>query len=143
MLRRSSANHSDSHGPGPDRITEEAALDAVATEKLKSNSRPHICVPLQPPAPGLAQFVTETSRECDFMERLSDDDPGLDTHELFNRYPTVPTCVAAMPIINLVIIWLGVEISGFKKLTFSRLLLLLFILESYLCCSKHKNTGKT
>uniref|UniRef100_A0A8C2YVR0 Cytidine and dCMP deaminase domain-containing protein 1 n=1 Tax=Cyclopterus lumpus TaxID=8103 RepID=A0A8C2YVR0_CYCLU len=64
----------------------EAALDAVATEKLKSNSRPHICVLLQPLAPGLAQFVDETSRECDFLERMSDDEPGLNTEELFNRY---------------------------------------------------------
>lgn len=81
MLRSGSANRSSSRS----RITEEAALDAVATEKLKSNSRPHICVLLQPLAPGLAQFVNETSRECDFMERLGDDEPGLNTHELFNR----------------------------------------------------------
>ncbi|KAM9334022.1 cytidine and dCMP deaminase domain-containing protein 1 [Symphorus nematophorus] len=86
MLRSSSANHSNSHSHSPpDCITEEAALDAVATEKLKSNSRPHICVLLQPPSPGLAQFVNETSRECDFMQRLADDEPGLNTHELFNR----------------------------------------------------------
>lgn len=78
-----STNHSNSHS-----ITEEAALDAVATEKLKSNSRPHICVLLQPPAPGLVQFVDETSRECDFLERMSDDDPELDTDELFNRERT-------------------------------------------------------
>ncbi|XP_068446780.1 cytidine and dCMP deaminase domain-containing protein 1 [Clinocottus analis] len=72
----------------PDRITEEAALDAVATEKLKSNSRPHICVLLQPLAPGLSQFVDRTSRECDFVERMSDDEPGLNTEELFNRERT-------------------------------------------------------
>lgn len=71
----------------PNYITEEAALDAVATEKLKSNSRPHICVLLQPLAPGLAQFIDETSRECDFMERVTDDEPGKNTEELFNRYP--------------------------------------------------------
>ncbi|TNN53867.1 Cytidine and dCMP deaminase domain-containing protein 1 [Liparis tanakae] len=74
---------SSSRGP-PDGITEEAALDAVATEKLKSNGRPHICVLLQPPALGLAQFVDETSRECDFLQKMSDDEPGLKTEELFN-----------------------------------------------------------
>lgn len=68
-------------------ISEEAALDAVATEKLKSNSRPHICVLLQPLAPGLVQFVDRKSRECDFMEKMTDDDPRLNTDELFNRYP--------------------------------------------------------
>lgn len=86
MLRSASANHSNSHSRSPpDGITEDAALDAVATEKLKSNSRPHICVLLQPLAPGLAQFVDETSRECDFMERVTDDEPGLNKEELFNR----------------------------------------------------------
>lgn len=84
MLRSSSANTSSPQNP-PRSIPEEAALDAVAAEKLKSNSRPHICVLLQPPAPGLAQFVYETSRDCDFMERMKDDDPGLNTEELFNR----------------------------------------------------------
>lgn len=89
MLRSTSANHSNSHSHSPrDCISEEAALDAVATETLKSNSRPHICVLLQPLAPGLAQFVDETSRECDFMERVTDDEPGLNTEELYNRYPT-------------------------------------------------------
>ncbi|XP_054479571.1 cytidine and dCMP deaminase domain-containing protein 1 [Anoplopoma fimbria] len=87
ILRPTSTNHSSANGP-PARITEEAALDAVATEKLKSNSRPHICVLLQPLAPGLAQFVDETSRECDFMEKISDDDPGLNTDDLYNRERT-------------------------------------------------------
>ncbi|XP_023276040.1 cytidine and dCMP deaminase domain-containing protein 1 isoform X2 [Seriola lalandi dorsalis] len=86
MLRSASTNPSDSSHSNspPGRITEEAALDAVATEKLKSNSRPHICVLLQPLMPGLAQFVSETSRECDFMERVTDDEPGLNAEELFN-----------------------------------------------------------
>ncbi|KAG7502114.1 cytidine and dCMP deaminase domain-containing protein 1 [Solea senegalensis] len=66
-------------------ITEEAVLDAVATETLKSNSRPHICVLLQPLAPALAQFIEETSRDCDFMDKVADDEPGLNTKELFNR----------------------------------------------------------
>ena len=89
MLTSASANHSNAHcGSSPHCISDEAKLDAVATEKLKSNSRPHICVPLQPLAPGLAQFVDKTSRECDFMEKVADDEPGLNTEELFNRYPT-------------------------------------------------------
>lgn len=58
-------------------------MDAIAAEKLKSNSSPHICVLLQPLAPGLQQFVEETSRKCDFMERVKRDDPGLDTGDLF------------------------------------------------------------
>uniref|UniRef100_A0A672ZEJ2 Cytidine and dCMP deaminase domain-containing protein 1 n=1 Tax=Sphaeramia orbicularis TaxID=375764 RepID=A0A672ZEJ2_9TELE len=80
----STQNHSQSHNSA-DCIT-EAALDALAADKLKSNSRAHICVPLQPLAPGLAQFVEETSRECDFMERVTDDDPGVDKDQLFNRH---------------------------------------------------------
>ncbi|XP_059183717.1 cytidine and dCMP deaminase domain-containing protein 1 [Centropristis striata] len=87
MLRSPSTNHSSSHSPA-DCISEEATLDAMATEKLKSNSRPHICVLLQPLAPGLAQFVDETSRECDFMEKMVEDDPGLNTEDLYNRERT-------------------------------------------------------
>lgn len=91
MLRSASTNQSNSQHPPlrrspPAGITEEATLDAIATEKLKSNSRPHICVPLQPLAPGLAQFVDETSRECDFMERVSSDEPEMSADELFSRY---------------------------------------------------------
>lgn len=89
MLRSTSTNHSNSHSHSPpDGITKEAALDALATEKLKSNSCVHICVLLKPLAPGLAQFVNETSRECDFMERVMFEEPGLNTEELFNRYLT-------------------------------------------------------
>ncbi|XP_054648038.1 cytidine and dCMP deaminase domain-containing protein 1 isoform X2 [Dunckerocampus dactyliophorus] len=74
---------SSPHGPP---IPEEAMLDAMATEKLKSNSRSHICLLLQPLAPGMAQFVAETSRECDFMvEAADDDDLGLTAEELFSR----------------------------------------------------------
>lgn len=58
----------------------------MATEILKSNGRPHICVPLQPLVPGLAQFICETSRDCDFMETVVSEQPGLDTEELYNRY---------------------------------------------------------
>ncbi|XP_077368404.1 cytidine and dCMP deaminase domain-containing protein 1 [Festucalex cinctus] len=67
------------------RVPEEAALDAAATEKLKSNSRSHICLLLQPLATGMLQFVSETSRECDFVAALADDDPGPDTEEVFRR----------------------------------------------------------
>lgn len=66
-------------------VTEDVVLDAVAVEKLKSNSRPHICVLLQPLALGQLQFVEETSRESDFMKRTAEDDPGLNEQELFNR----------------------------------------------------------
>lgn len=71
--------------PGGAPEEEEAALDAMATEILKSNGRPHIRVPLQPLAPGLAQFISETSRDCEFMEAVSTDDPGLDAEELHHR----------------------------------------------------------
>lgn len=67
-------------------MADEAALDATATEKLKSNCGTHVGVLLEPLAVGLAQFVDETSRGGDFMERLVDDEPGLDMEELFNRW---------------------------------------------------------
>ncbi|XP_007565401.1 cytidine and dCMP deaminase domain-containing protein 1 [Poecilia formosa] len=66
-------------------VMEDVVLDAVAVEKLKSNSRPHICVLLQPLAPGLLQFVEETSRESDFMKRMTEDDLGMNEQDLFNR----------------------------------------------------------
>ncbi|XP_032361949.1 cytidine and dCMP deaminase domain-containing protein 1 [Etheostoma spectabile] len=87
MLRSTSAKHPSSYSP-PESITEDAALDAMAAEKLKSNSRSHVCVSLRPLAPGLAQFVDETSRECDFIERMIDDEPGLNTDKLFYRERT-------------------------------------------------------
>lgn len=65
---------------------EEATLDAMATEILKSNSRPQICVLLEPLVPGLAQFISETSRKSDFMEKVIPDQQGLDTDELYNGY---------------------------------------------------------
>lgn len=58
----------------------------MATEKLKSNCGTRIGVLLEPLAVGQAQFVDETSKGGDFMERLVDDEPGLDTEELFNRW---------------------------------------------------------
>ncbi|KAM4602151.1 cytidine and dCMP deaminase domain-containing protein 1 [Polymixia lowei] len=79
MLKSTSTNHSHDvfHNP--------AELDAIATEKLKCNSRLPICVLLQPLAPGLAQFIDETSRGSDFMEKVTADEPGMDTEELFGR----------------------------------------------------------
>ncbi|XP_026219753.1 cytidine and dCMP deaminase domain-containing protein 1 [Anabas testudineus] len=89
MLRSTFSNHSNTRSCSPPAsITEEATLDTIATEKLKSNSRPHICVLLQPLAPGLAQFVDETSRECDFMQRVTEDEPEINTEELYNRERT-------------------------------------------------------
>lgn len=85
MLSSISAQHP--HSLAGD-IKEDAALDAVATEKLKSNSRAHIRVLLQPLPPGLVEYVKSTSRECDFMERVKKDDPGLDMAKLYDRERT-------------------------------------------------------
>ncbi|XP_056157409.1 cytidine and dCMP deaminase domain-containing protein 1 [Lampris incognitus] len=87
MLRSESSNQArqDLSQHPTECISQEAVLDAMATEKLKSNSRPHICVLLQPLAPGLTQFIEETSKESDFMEKVSSDEPGLDKEELFTR----------------------------------------------------------
>uniref|UniRef100_A0AAZ3SL04 Cytidine and dCMP deaminase domain-containing protein 1 n=1 Tax=Oncorhynchus tshawytscha TaxID=74940 RepID=A0AAZ3SL04_ONCTS len=70
---------------GTDSISQEAMRDAIASEKLKSNSQPHISVVVQPVAPGLQQFVEETSRGCDFMERVSVDDPELDAGDFYRK----------------------------------------------------------
>ncbi|KAL1022265.1 hypothetical protein UPYG_G00024430 [Umbra pygmaea] len=70
---------------GTDSNSQEAILDAIASEKLKSNSHPHMGVAVQPLALGLQQFVVETSKECDFMERVSGDSPELDIEDLFFR----------------------------------------------------------
>lgn len=64
---------------------QEATLDAVAAERLKSSSRPHICVLLQPLANSMLQFVEETSRNSDFLGRMAADDPSLDVHEVFRK----------------------------------------------------------
>ncbi|KAM6893842.1 cytidine and dCMP deaminase domain-containing protein 1 [Xenentodon cancila] len=86
LLKSTSANHSNPHPNSPCHyISEEAKLDALTVEKLKSNSCSHICVLLQPLEPDLVQFIDETSSESDFMERMVDDDPKLKTHEVFNR----------------------------------------------------------
>lgn len=64
---------------------QEATLDAVAAERLKSSSRPHICVLLQPLANSMLQFVEEMSRNSDFLGRMAADDPSLDVHEVFRK----------------------------------------------------------
>ncbi|KAI5090005.1 cytidine and dCMP deaminase domain-containing protein 1 [Silurus meridionalis] len=64
---------------------QEAALDAAAAERLKSCSRLHICVLLQPLANSMLQFVEETSRNSDFLSRMAADDPSLDVPELFRK----------------------------------------------------------
>lgn len=58
-------------------------LDVAAAERLKSNSRAHICVQLKPLANSMLQFVEETSIKSDFLGRMAVDDPSLDIHELF------------------------------------------------------------
>ncbi|XP_028810980.1 cytidine and dCMP deaminase domain-containing protein 1 [Denticeps clupeoides] len=56
----------------------EAELDAAAAERLRSNSRPHISVLLHPLADNMQQFVEETSRRCDFQEKICSDLPNSD-----------------------------------------------------------------
>ncbi|KAI7811210.1 cytidine and dCMP deaminase domain-containing protein 1 [Triplophysa rosa] len=62
---------------------QEAILDATAAERLKSNSRIHICVLLQSLGSNMLQFVDETSQNCDFLEKIAADD--LDVAEVFRR----------------------------------------------------------
>ncbi|XDB56112.1 hypothetical protein AB1E18_009569 [Capra hircus] len=50
---------------------EDAKLDAKAVERLKSNSRAHVCVLLQPLVCYMVQFVEETSYKCDFIQKIS------------------------------------------------------------------------
>lgn len=84
MLSSTSTNHLTSNSP-PNDITEESKVDTMVTEKLKSNSRSSICVLLQPLAPGLMQFVKETSSGSDFMKKVIGEEPGLNRQDLFNR----------------------------------------------------------
>ncbi|TSK17916.1 Cytidine and dCMP deaminase domain-containing protein 1 [Bagarius yarrelli] len=64
---------------------QEATLDAAAAEKLKSSSRPHIGVLLQPLPNSMLQFVEETSRNSDFLGRMAADNPSLNVQELFRK----------------------------------------------------------
>ncbi|XP_060754833.1 cytidine and dCMP deaminase domain-containing protein 1 isoform X2 [Neoarius graeffei] len=74
----------DGSGAAGSRL-QEAMLDAAAAERLKSSSRLHICVLLQPLANSMLQFVEETARNSDFLGRMAADDPSLDVHELFRK----------------------------------------------------------
>ncbi|XP_059408690.1 cytidine and dCMP deaminase domain-containing protein 1-like [Carassius carassius] len=64
---------------------QEAIFDATAAERLKSNSRPHICVLLQPLDCTMQQFVDETSQKCDFLGKIAADNPTLNVKDLFRR----------------------------------------------------------
>ncbi|KAM9319873.1 cytidine and dCMP deaminase domain-containing protein 1 [Gastrophryne carolinensis] len=65
-LQQEISNHSDNG---------DARLDAKAVERLKSNSRAHVCVLLQPLACNMVQFIEETSLKCDFVQKISRIDP--------------------------------------------------------------------
>ncbi|RXM31306.1 hypothetical protein EOD39_7124 [Acipenser ruthenus] len=64
----------------------DAKLDANAAERLKSNSRPHVCVLLQPIAFNMNQFVEETSMKCDFLQKIVCLDPTFQLEEFFIEY---------------------------------------------------------
>nr|XP_055060614.1 cytidine and dCMP deaminase domain-containing protein 1 [Misgurnus anguillicaudatus] len=68
-----------------DSTHQEAILDATAAERLKSNSRPHICVLLQSLGCNMLQFVDETSQKCDFLGKIAADNPALDVSDIFRR----------------------------------------------------------
>ncbi|KAE8627103.1 hypothetical protein XENTR_v10006877 [Xenopus tropicalis] len=63
----------------------DAKLDAKAVERLKSNSRAHVCVLLQPLACYMVQFVEETSLKCDFIQKIEKKQPLFSTG-LFYEY---------------------------------------------------------
>ncbi|KAL4690915.1 hypothetical protein H8959_013876 [Pygathrix nigripes] len=59
--------------------SEDAKLDAKAVERLKSNSRAHVCVLLQPLVCYMVQFVEETSYKCDFIQKITKTLPDANT----------------------------------------------------------------
>ncbi|XP_036600196.1 cytidine and dCMP deaminase domain-containing protein 1 isoform X1 [Trichosurus vulpecula] len=63
--------------------TGDAKLDAKAVERLKSNSRAHVCVLLQPLVCYMVQFVEETSYKCDFIQRIAKTQPGFNSDFYF------------------------------------------------------------
>lgn len=63
----------------------DARLDAKAVERLKSNSRAHVCVLLQPLACYMVQFVEETSLKCDFVQKIARIEPEF-TRSAFYEY---------------------------------------------------------
>ncbi|XP_048356960.1 cytidine and dCMP deaminase domain-containing protein 1 [Sphaerodactylus townsendi] len=58
---------------------EDAKLDAKAVERLKSNSRAHVCVLLQPLVCHMMQFVEESCYKCDFIQKIAKTQPGSST----------------------------------------------------------------
>lgn len=62
---------------------QDAILDATAAERLKSNSRIHICVLLQSLGSNMLQFVDETSQNCEFLEKIAAD--NLDVADVFKQ----------------------------------------------------------
>ncbi|XP_063808069.1 cytidine and dCMP deaminase domain-containing protein 1 isoform X2 [Pseudophryne corroboree] len=74
----------------------DARLDANAVERLKSNSRAHVCVLLQPLSCNMVQFVEETSLKCDFVQMIARKWPEFPTRsfyeyrqERFKQYETM------------------------------------------------------
>ncbi|KAG8452829.1 hypothetical protein GDO86_004570 [Hymenochirus boettgeri] len=63
----------------------DAKLDAKAVERLKSNSRAHVCVLLQPLACNMVQFVEETSLKCDFIQKIERKQPDFSSR-IFYAY---------------------------------------------------------
>ncbi|XP_039770902.1 cytidine and dCMP deaminase domain-containing protein 1 isoform X3 [Ornithorhynchus anatinus] len=59
--------------------TEDAKLDAKAVERLKSNSRAHVCVLLQPLVYNMVSFAEETSYKCDFIQKIAKAQPDLNS----------------------------------------------------------------
>ncbi|KAJ8253464.1 hypothetical protein GJAV_G00213240 [Gymnothorax javanicus] len=80
----------------------DPVLDAIAAERLKSNSRLHVCVRLRPLASTMQQFTAETSRTCDFLERMVEDNECLDMGELFasQRKRSLEDLTAAFFVLN-------------------------------------------
>ncbi|XP_069496022.1 cytidine and dCMP deaminase domain-containing protein 1 isoform X2 [Ambystoma mexicanum] len=64
---------------------EDAKLDAKAVERLKANSRAHVCVLLQPLACYMVQFVEETSVKCDFIQIIERTTPNF-TADMFSKW---------------------------------------------------------
>ncbi|XP_075055205.1 cytidine and dCMP deaminase domain-containing protein 1 isoform X2 [Mixophyes fleayi] len=61
----------------------DARLDAKAVERLKSNSRAHVCVLLQPLACNMVQFIEETSLKCDFVQKITRKEPEFTTSSFY------------------------------------------------------------
>ncbi|KAI4897358.1 hypothetical protein NFI96_017344 [Prochilodus magdalenae] len=64
---------------------QEATQDALAAERLKSNSRPHVCVLLQTLASSMLQFAEERSFKSEFLRTVEEDDRSRDISDLFRK----------------------------------------------------------